>query len=107
MCNDVFVALIKKGPSTTDSSGNAIFPELESSVYAEQKSVRQSEFFQAASVGFKPEMVLEVYSFEYKGEEICRIGENRYRIYRTYQIPDTDRTELYLTAIVGDTDAFA
>lgn len=107
MSNDVMVRLVKKGPSTPDEYGNAVYQEIKNTVYAVKKSVRQSEFFQAAAVGFKPDMLLEVYTFEYNGEEICDIGDDRYMIYRTYQIPGTDRTELYLTAIVGDTNAFA
>lgn len=107
MSNDVFVTLIKKGQAEKDIHGNAVYSETKSSVFAVKKSVRQSEFFQAATVGFKPDMLLEVFSFEYSGEEMCELNGDRYTIYRTYQIPNTDRIELYLTAIVGDTDAFA
>lgn len=107
MCNDVIVTLLKKGKSTADELGNAVYKELKTAVFAEQKSVKQSEFFQAAAAGFKPDMVLEVYAFEYYGEELCELNGERYSIYRTYNIPGTDRTELYLTAIVGDTNAFA
>lgn len=107
MSNDIIITLIKKGASMRDEHGNAVYPETENTVFAVQKSVKQSEFFQAAAAGFKPDMVLEVYSFEYNGEELCEIGGDRYSVYRTYRIPNTDRLELYLTAIVGDTDAFA
>ena len=107
MCNDIIITLIKKGASSRDEHGNAVYSETENTVFAVQKSVKQSEFFQAAAVGFKPDMALEVYSFEYNGEELCEIDGNRYDIYRTYLIPNTDRLELYLTAIAGDTNAFA
>ena len=107
MSNDILVTLIKKGASERDEHGNAVYPETKSTIYAEKKSVKQTEFFQAAAVGFKPEMMIEGYAFEYNGEELCEIDGNRYTIYRTYQRPKTDRIELYLTAIVGDTDGTA
>lgn len=107
MSNDVIATLIKKCAVIQDEHGNAVYRETRKTVFAKKKSVRQSEYFQAAAVGFKPDMLLEVYTFEYSGEETCEIDGNRYTIYRTYPISKTDRTELYLTAIVGDTDAFA
>lgn len=106
MSTDVLVTLVKKGASTRDEHGNAVYPETETTIYGKQRSVKQTEFFQAAAVGFKPDLMIEVYAFEYNGEELCEIDGNRYTIYRTYQIPNTDRIELYLTAIVGDTDVY-
>ena len=106
MSTDVLVTLVKKGASTRDEHGNAVHPETVTTVYAVKKSVKQSEFFQAHAAGFKPDLMIEVYAFEYNGEELCEIDGNRYTVYRTYQIPNTDRIELYLTAIVGDTDVY-
>ena len=102
---DAIVTLIKQTGNGTDSSGNAVYQEERRTVYAEKKAVRQTEFFQAASLGFKPEIVIVVHSFEYKNEEYCELDGERYRIYRVYPIGKTERTELYLTAIVGDTNA--
>ena len=99
---DATVTLIKRTAAGKDDCGNAVFAEVPTTVFAERKSVRQSEFFQAAAVGFKPEIMLEVYSFEYHGEELCEIGNERFRVYRTFEKPNSDRTELYLTAIAGD-----
>lgn len=107
MNTDVIATLIKKTVSGKDECGNAIYAEMKNTVFAERKSVRQTEFYQAAAVGFKPEIMLEVYAFEYGGEELCELDGERYRIYRTFAKPGTDRVELYLTAIVGDTNAFA
>lgn len=104
---DTVVKLIKRAAPEKDEYGNAIYPEQVTPVYAEKKAVRQSEFFQAHAAGFKPEVVLEVHSFEYHNEELCEMEGERFKIYRAYPIGKTERTELYLTAIVGDTDAFA
>lgn len=104
---DTVVKLIKRGASAIDEYGNAVQIEEETTVFAEKKAVRQSEFFQAHAAGFKPEIVIVVHSFEYHNEELCELEEERFKIYRSYPIGKTDRTELYLTAIVGDTDALA
>lgn len=107
MNTDVIATLIKKTVSGKDECGNAIYAEMKNTVFAERKSVRQTEFYQAVAVGFKPEIVLEVYGFEYQNETLCELDGERFTIYREYPIKGTDRVELYLTAIVGDTNAFA
>ena len=108
MTLDTIITLIKQsGGDETDSSGNAVYEETQRQVCAEKKSVRQSEFFQAAALGFKPEIVLVVNSFEYENERYCEFEGERFRIYRAYPVGKTERTELYLTAIAGDTDVFA
>ena len=107
MSNDVIISLIRRKETGVDSHGNAVYTETETLVYAEDISIRQTEFFQAAAVGFKPERCLKMYSFEYHGEQLCELDGDRYNIYRTYSAKGSDRTELYLTSIVGDTHAFA
>ncbi len=107
MSNDVIISLIRREETGVDSHGNAVYTETETLVYAEDISIRQTEFFQAAAVGFKPERCLKMYAFEYHGEQLCELDGERYNIYRTYLAQGSDRIELYLTAIVGDTNAFA
>jgi len=107
MNSDTMVTLIKRGEPVTDVYGNTVYPELPTKIFAVKKAVKQSEFFQAAAAGFKPEIVLEVYSFEYHNEEFCELDGERFKIYRSYPLTSRERTELYLTAIVGETNAFA
>ena len=107
MNNEVMISLIKRGEPLTSDINEVTYPETVRQIFAVQKSVRQSEFFQAAAMGFKPELTLEIFDFEYGGEELCAIGPERYRIYRTYDIPNSDRMELYLTALVGEANGFA
>lgn len=107
MSNDVILSLIHRKENGEDAYGNTIYTETETLVYAEDISIRQTEFFQAAAVGFKPERCLKMYAFEYHGEQMCELNGERYNIYRTYSAKGSDRIELYLTANVGDTHAFA
>jgi SPP1 family predicted phage head-tail adaptor len=53
-------------------------------VYANKKSVRQSEFYQAANIGLKPELIFEVYSFEFNNDEKVRYNGKEYTIIRVY-----------------------
>lgn len=106
---DTIIELVSKSnvPASSDIYGNPVYIPKKRKVYAQKKAVRQSEFFQAAAVGFKPEIVLEINSFEYQNEEECNLEGQPFRIYRAYPIKGTERTELYLTALVGDSNVLA
>ncbi len=54
------------------------------SVYANKKSVKQSEFYNAANVSLKPELVFEVNSDEFNNEERVRFDGREYEIIRTF-----------------------
>lgn len=53
-------------------------------VLANKKSVRQSEFYQAAAVGLRPEIVFEVQSIEYTDEPKLKYEGTVYHIIRTF-----------------------
>lgn len=107
MNSDVMISLIKQSEPNVSDINEVTYAETATTVFAKKKSVRQSEFFQAAALGFKPDLTLEIYDFEYDGQELCELSGERYRIYRTYSIPGTDRTELYLTALGSEIHEFA
>ncbi len=52
---------------------------------AEKKSVRQSEFYQAATTDFKPEVIFKIWTHEYKGEKFLSFKNQTYRIIRTFE----------------------
>lgn len=54
-------------------------------VYANKKSVRQSEFYEAKQIGLKPEIMFEVYFMEYTNEEYIRFNDKIYTIIRVYE----------------------
>lgn len=107
MDNETIVTLISTINTESSEIGELQSKERHNDVFALKKAVRQTEFFQAASLGFKPEIVLKVNNFDYRNETECILEGQRFRIYRAYPIAKTEKTELYLTAIVGDTNAFA
>lgn len=68
-------------------------------VYCNKKSVRQSEKYQAASVGLKPELMFEVMSIEYDQEERIEFNDKLYEITRVYERGEV--TELIVSAVTG------
>lgn len=104
---DTLVKLVEKSGQTTNDIGEIVHQEKLRTIYAQRKYVRQSEFFQAQANGLKPECMLEVNSFEYHNEEFCYLENKRFKIYRAYEIKGTERTELYLTDVVGENNVFA
>lgn len=107
MDRDTIVELVTKTDTQRNDYGEPIYSEKRKRIFAVKKAVRQSEFFQAAAAGFKPEIVLEVNSFEYNNEELCYLEGKCFKIYRAYPISRSERTELYLTDVVGESNVIA
>lgn len=57
----------------------------ERTVFANKKSVRQSEHYQALAAGMKAELMFEIRTIEYDGERKLKYGETIYDIPRTYE----------------------
>ena len=58
-------------------------------VYANKRSVRQSEYYEAANLGLKPELVFEVNSFGYDVHEKIQYGGKTFEILRAYEKGET------------------
>lgn len=85
---------------STNSLGDVVEIETPREVYANKKAVRQSEFYQAAVIGLKPEFVFEVRAIEYTGQEFLNHEGKKYKVFRTYS--DNDETiELVCTGLSG------
>lgn len=79
-----------------DNLGVAKTKEATRKAYARLNSIGQKEYWSSTGQhDFKPEMVADVFTFDYDGEELAEIDGKRYQIYRSYRQGDT--TALYLT----------
>lgn len=79
-----------------DDLGVAKTTETTRKAYARINSIGQKEYWSSTGQhDFKPEMVADVFTFDYDGEELAEIDGKRYQIYRNYRQGDT--TSLYLT----------
>jgi len=77
--------------------------ETKRQVMADKQSVRQSEFYQAAIAGLRPEVMFVVRSAEYEGEAQLEYNGKRYNIVRTYD-KDGEFTELVCEVALGGGD---
>lgn len=83
---------------TVDEIGDTEEKETETTIFANKKSIRQSEYYNALSAGLKLEIAFEVHSYEYSGEKKLSYNLKKYNIIRTYE--KGDFTELICEAVV-------
>ena len=89
MFNDVIT--LKKEINTVNEYGDTVKTYTSRNVFAEVKSISQSEFYQAQAVGLKPEIKFVIADFaDYEDEKIlsyCPFGgvAEDYTILRTYR----------------------
>lgn len=73
---------------TVSDAGDIIKTPAYREVYANKKSIRQNEFYQAAATDLRPEIMFEIHTVEYEGESQLRypVGSagKVYSIIRTY-----------------------
>lgn len=87
---DQIIKLVKE-VNTTDQYGDLIPTRTSREVFAECRSITQSEFYQANASGFKPEIKFVLADFlDYEGEKIVKYKpyggtEEEYRVIRTYR----------------------
>jgi hypothetical protein len=76
----------------------------ESYIFCKKKSVRQSEFYQAAVTDYKPSIVLIVKTADYSGEKYVNFNNEEFTVIRTFQTTEED-IEIVLESGVrhGDT----
>lgn len=91
---NVITLVSYESTSQTDDYGDVIMSEVTSDVYAECRSISQTEFYQAQTAGFKPEIkfVLTT-SRDYNGQEEIIFDGVRYKVLKTY-IPPNDSIEI-------------
>lgn len=77
-----------------DEIGQDISERTEQEVFCEILSISQSEFFEAAQSGLKPQYKIKLWEEEYDGQDEVRIGDEYFRVYRNYTV--NGMTELYL-----------
>lgn len=111
MAYDCLIKLIKEtavrdenGDVITDDIGNPIVDESEEEVYAEIGKIGQTEFFQAARSGLKPQKMVRVWTQEYAGQLIVEVEGKRLNVYRTYESEADGKTEIYLERKAGTPD---
>ena len=99
MRKDKIIYLIGFTQSENDISDTIKTPVLRET-FAEKKSIRQSEFYQAAATDLKPELTFVVWTLEYNGESALKYEEKTYNIIRTFE-PNDKEMELICSGLVN------
>lgn len=87
---DAVITLLTK-TTTVDEYGDTVEVVVPKDVFAEEKSISQTEFYQAQAVGLKPEIKFVIADFlDYSGEKSLKYTpyggtEDEYTILRTYR----------------------
>ncbi|MGJ9383233.1 phage head closure protein [Salipaludibacillus sp. CF4.18] len=69
---------------TENAMGDSIEAETSRTVFANKKSIRQSEFYQAAMSDLRPELMFEIRAEEYADETKLKFNYKTYDIIRAY-----------------------
>jgi SPP1 family predicted phage head-tail adaptor len=70
--------------STENGMGDPVKSSTSRIVFANEKSIRQTEFYQAQATGLRPELMFEIKTIEYQGEITLVHNGKSYSIIRTY-----------------------
>lgn len=87
--------------STINDIGDTIEQENKTEVFADKQSIRQSEFYQAAATGLKPELMFVVRSIDYNQQSKLEYKSKTYTIIRTYE-KDGELIELVCQGVVNN-----
>ena len=83
--SDIVTLIAIKTPIATDSSGFAITEDgKKTEVYADIKSVKQSEYYQAQQTGKKAEKEIKIRFAEYEDQPFAEVDGVRYKVGRTF-----------------------
>jgi SPP1 family predicted phage head-tail adaptor len=83
-----------------DGGGGIVETETSREVFANKKSIRQSEFYQAHAAGLKPTIMFIVRSIDYEDESRLTYEGKAYEIIRSYSKND-ELIELICSLEVG------
>lgn len=86
---------------TENSMGDVLDVKTTRQVFANKKSVRASEFYQAMSTGLRPELMFEIRSVEYQEEPKLIYNGKEYNIIRVYD-KNGEITELIVQGAVNN-----
>lgn len=98
--NDV-IELVSEIPGE-NSMGDPIVIKDYKEVFANEKGIRQSEFYQAMATGLKPSLMYEISKHDYNEEKQIRVNKEKlYNIIRTYPTKN-ERLEIVCEGLVNE-----
>lgn len=101
MYDEIIYLVSPQKTDEVDEYGDPIFKDEYKEIYAQEMSVRQSEFYQAQTTGYKPEIVFKIADYlDYDNQPQIIHNDIRYKVLRTFR----KGTELEITCYGGVRD---
>ena len=97
--NEIVTLIIET--HTINDIGDIIPVQAKRQVFADKQSVRQSEFYQSAATGLKPELMFVVRSIDYQDEPKIEYNGKQYTVTRAYA-KGAELTELICQGVVNN-----
>lgn len=88
---------LRSTTTAPDSNGIATQTNTDTTVYADIRSVKRTEFYAAQAAGVRADITFIVNGDEYGGQMFVVYGGVTYKVSRSYQPPGTSRVELTCT----------
>ena len=85
--------------TSIDENGFEISTETKEEVFADKKSVRSTEFYEAQKLGYKLSVMFVIRPYEYNGQEYIYYENNKYKIERTYE-KNTEQLEIICSKVI-------
>ena len=100
---DDIATLKKYTDETYDEYGNPIQNIVETTVYVQPRSVYASEFYQAAQLGIKPSITLDITNrADYDGQKIVEFQGDEYNVVRVDWNAQRDKVSLVCEPRIGN-----
>ena len=82
-----------------DDNGFEVNTEIKKEVFADKKSIRSSEFYEAQKLGYKLSVMFVIKPYEYDGQEYIYYENQKYKVERTYE-KDTENLEIICSKVI-------
>ena len=99
------IIFLLQNQAKANSAGDVINAITKTKRIAEIQSIGQSQSYQAAAVGLKPQFTAIIWNCEYSNEEYLEYQGKQYKITRTY-IRDDERIELTCSSKVNNEEEY-
>ena len=100
--NDVIKLITTTVSTTMNSQGDYDVTRIDRQIFAGVKSIGTKEYYEAVTVGLKPEMKFVIQDYEdYQGEKELAYNGFRYEVIRTFR---TQTNQLEITVAGGVRD---
>jgi len=82
-----------------NENGFEISSETKEEIFADKKSVRSTEFYEAQKLGYKLSVMFVIRPYEYNGQEYIYYENNKYKVERTYE-KNTEQLEIICSKVI-------